>query len=165
MGTLRRSNGASRKSSCYNRCWKRHGSRIALELARRKAKLALVDFRKETLAETSKMVDALDAKNASFVLDVSDAKAVLALPEAVKKALGEADVLINNAGIIQPFVMAKDLSLEDAHHVMNVNFTGPLMLTKAFLPGLISRPVAHILNVSSLKQRVGGIKATHSFCF
>jgi short-subunit dehydrogenase len=33
---------------------------------------------------------------------------------------------------------------------MNVNFTGPLMLTKAFLPGLITRPVAHILNVSSM---------------
>jgi short-subunit dehydrogenase len=33
---------------------------------------------------------------------------------------------------------------------MNVNFTGPLMLTKAFLPGLLTRPSAHILNVSSM---------------
>ena len=86
----------------------------------------------------------------SHVLDVSDAKAVLALPGAVKKSLGEPDALINNAGIIQPFVKVNELSLEDAHHVMNVNFTGPLMLTKAFLPGLIARPEAHILNVSSM---------------
>lgn len=126
------------------------GREIALELARRNAKVALVDFRKDTLAETAKMVDATGSESASFVLDVSDAKAVLELPAAVRKALGEADVLINNAGIIQPFVMVKDLTLEDAHHVMNVNFTGPLMLTKAFLPDLITRPEAHILNVSSM---------------
>jgi len=126
------------------------GRELALELVRRRAKVALVDFRKETLAETLKLAKALGGECPSHVLDVSDAKAVLALPKAVTKALGEPDGLINNAGIIQPFVKVNDLSLEDAHHVMNVNFTGPLMLTKAFLPGLISRPEAHILNVSSM---------------
>jgi short-subunit dehydrogenase len=126
------------------------GREIALELVRRKAKVALVDFRKDTLAETIKMVKALGGECSTHVLDVSDAKAVQALPAAVRKALGDADALINNAGIIQPFVKVNELSLEDAQHVMNVNFTGPLMLTKAFLPGLISRPEAHILNVSSM---------------
>lgn len=126
------------------------GRELALELVRRRAKVALVDFRKETLAETVKLVKTLGGECSSHVLDVSDAKAVLALPAAVKKSLGEPDALINNAGIIQPFVKVNELSLEDAHHVMNVNFTGPLMLTKAFLPGLIARPEAHILNVSSM---------------
>lgn len=126
------------------------GREIALEIVRRKAKVALVDFRKDTLAETIKMVKALGGECSTHVLDVSDAKAVQALPAAVRKALGETDALINNAGIIQPFVKVNELSLEDAQHVMNVNFTGPLMLTKAFLPGLISRPEAHILNVSSM---------------
>ena len=126
------------------------GREISLELVRRQAKVALVDFRKETLAETVKLVKALGGQCSSHVLDVSDAKAVLALPAAVRKSLGEADVLINNAGIIQPFVKVNELTLEDAHHVMNVNFTGPLMLTKAFLPSLMARPVAHILNVSSM---------------
>jgi short-subunit dehydrogenase len=126
------------------------GRELALELVRRKAKVALVDFRKETLAETVKLVNELGGSCSSHVLDVSDAKAVAALPAEVKKALGDSDALINNAGIIQPFVKVNDLSLEDAHHVMNVNFTGPLMLTKAFLPSLIARPEAHILNVSSM---------------
>jgi short-subunit dehydrogenase len=126
------------------------GREIALELVRRKAKVALVDFRKETLAETVKLVEALGGICSSHVLDVADSKAVLALPASVRKSLGEIDALINNAGIIQPFVRVNNLSLEDAHHVMNVNFMGPLMLTKAFLPGLIARPDAHILNVSSM---------------
>lgn len=126
------------------------GREISLELARRKAKIALVDFRKETLAETEKMVRALKAECSTHLLDVADSAAVAKLPAAVTKGLGEADVLINNAGIIQPFVKVNELSMKDAMHVMNVNFNGPLMLTKAFLPGLISRPSAHILNVSSM---------------
>jgi short-subunit dehydrogenase len=126
------------------------GREISLELARRKAKIALVDFRKETLAETEKMIRVLGAACSSHVLDVSDSAAVTKLPAQVAKALGEADVLVNNAGIIQPFVKVNELSMKDAMHVMNVNFNGPLMLTKAFLPGLLTRPAAHILNVSSM---------------
>lgn len=126
------------------------GRQLSLELAKRKAKIALVDFRAETLEETAKLVKELGATCSTHILDVSDAKAVEALPEAVKKELGSADVLINNAGIIQPFVMVNELSMKDAMHVMNVNFNGPLMLIKEFLPGLLTRPQAHILNVSSM---------------
>jgi short-subunit dehydrogenase len=34
--------------------------------------------------------------------------------------------------------------------VMNVNFYGPLNLTKLFLPELLKRPAAHIVNISSM---------------
>jgi NADP-dependent 3-hydroxy acid dehydrogenase YdfG len=40
--------------------------------------------------------------------------------------------------------------MEQAKKVMDVNFYGPLALVKAFLPGLLKRPEAHILNVSSM---------------
>lgn len=126
------------------------GRQLSLELTRRGAKVALVDFRAETLAETAKLVADLGGKSSSHVLDVSNRSAVAALPAEVAGALGEADVLINNAGIIQPFVKINDLTLEQADHVMQVNFNGPLMLIKAFLPVLLKRPAAHILNVSSM---------------
>ena len=126
------------------------GRQIAFELTRRGSKVALVDFRAETLKETADLIAGLNGVSSSHILDVSDADAVTKLPAAVTKSLGEPDVLINNAGIIQPFVKVNELSMKDAMHVMNVNFTGPLMLTKAFLPGLLTRPEAHILNVSSM---------------
>ena len=66
------------------------------------------------------------------------------------KAITTLDILINNAGIIQPFVKINDLTTEQAHKVMNVNFWGPFSMVKAFLPGLLTRPYAHILNVSSM---------------
>lgn len=126
------------------------GRQITLELVRRGAKVAAVDLRADFLAETKAEAEKLGGNVATFVVDITDAAAVAALPAKVKESLGEADALMNNAGIIQPFVKINELSLEAAARVMNVNFTGPLLMVKAFLPGLLQRSEAHILNVSSM---------------
>ena len=60
------------------------------------------------------------------------------------------DVVINNAGIIQPFVHLKDLKFEQIDKLMNVNFYGTLYMTKAFLNHLLTRPEAHIVNIASM---------------
>ena len=126
------------------------GRELTLELVRRGASVAAIDMRKETLAETKALATALGGRVETFVVDITDPLKVAKLPADITKKLGAADCLINNAGIIQPFVKINELKLEDAAHVMNVNFTGPLMLVKAFLPGLLKRSEAHILNVSSM---------------
>lgn len=123
------------------------GRQLTIELVARGAKVAAVDMRQETLEETARLAG---PNVKTFVLDVADRAAVAALPATIESAMGPVDVLINNAGIIQPFVPIKDLSMEAAEKVMNVNFYGPLTLIKAFLPMLLSRPEAHILNVSSM---------------
>lgn len=123
------------------------GRHLVLELVARGAKVVAVDMREETLEETKTLAR---GEVATFPLNITDAQGVAALPSLVEKAFGPADILINNAGIIQPFVKINELSMDDANRVMNVNFTGPLMMVKAFLPGLMARPEAHILNVSSM---------------
>ena len=123
------------------------GRELTLELVRRGAKVAAIDMRQETLNETAKLA----GKNVeTFLLDVTNRAEVTAIPAKVSSKMGEVDVLINNAGIIQPFVKINDLTFEQAEKVMNVNFYGPFAMIKAFLPGLITRPAAHILNVSSM---------------
>jgi len=72
------------------------------------------------------------------------------LPSAVIEAHGKVDGLINCACIIQPFVKLNDLEYEAIEHVMNVNFWGLMYMTKTFLPYLMDRPSAHIVNVSSM---------------
>jgi short-subunit dehydrogenase len=126
------------------------GRELTLELVRRGAAVAAVDMRAETLAETKKLATDLGGKVATYAMDITDAAAVAALPAKVEADLGAADALINNAGIIQKFVKVNELSMDDAMHVMKVNFDGPLSLIKAFLPGLMKRPEAHLLNVSSM---------------
>lgn len=126
------------------------GRELTLQLVAKGAKVAAIDMRAENLAETREMALGIIGQVETFLLDISDATAIEKLPAEISAKLGEPDVLINNAGIIQPFVRINDLSLEQASRVMAVNFQGPLMLVKAFLPGLLKRPEAHILNVSSM---------------
>ena len=63
---------------------------------------------------------------------------------------GQIDGIINNAGIIQPFVKVNDLTFEQVERVINVNFYGCVNVTKAFLPHLLERPEAHVVNISSM---------------
>ncbi len=125
------------------------GREVVLQLITRGARVAAVDLNEAGLAETAKMANA--GKNlTTHALNVSDRTAVLALPAAVITAHGQVDGLVNVAGIIQPFVKIQDLDFAIIERVMNVNFWGVLNTSKAFLPELLKRPEAGLLNVSSM---------------
>lgn len=63
---------------------------------------------------------------------------------------GKVDGIINNAGIIHPFLKVNELEYDKIKLVMDINFYGTLYMVKSFLPYLLKRPVAHIANVSSM---------------
>jgi NAD(P)-dependent dehydrogenase (short-subunit alcohol dehydrogenase family) len=125
------------------------GREVTLGLLKRGARVAAVDLNEAGLAETATMAAAGD-RLTTHALNVSDRKAVLALPAAVTKAHGQVDGLFNVAGIIQPFVKINDLDFDVIERVMNVNFWGVVNMSKAFLPTLLARPSAGLLNVSSM---------------
>jgi short-subunit dehydrogenase len=125
------------------------GRHVVLELLRRGARVAAVDVRQDALDETVDVAHAGD-RLATFRVDITDRLAVGELPDHVRGTLGDVDGLINVAGIIQPFVRLADLDFDAIERVMNVNLYGTLHTVKAFLPGLLERPVAHIANVSSM---------------
>lgn len=125
------------------------GRALALALLNKGARVAAVDLNETALKETAALAGQGD-KLSLHVVNVSDRKAVEALPDAVIAAHGAVDGIINNAGIIQPFVRLNDLTYEAIERVMNVNLYGVVYMTKAFLPHLLKRPAAHIVNVSSM---------------
>ncbi len=126
------------------------GREVVLELLRRGARVAAVDLNETTLAETAQLAGATADRLTSHALSVADRDAVLALPEQVIAAHGAVDGLFNIAGIIQPFVKVNELGFDVIERVMNVNFWGVVNTSKAFLPHLLARPEAGILNVSSM---------------
>jgi short-subunit dehydrogenase len=125
------------------------GRQVVLEVLRRGARVAAVDIRAQSLDETAALAGAGD-RLATFPLDITDRTATDALPEQVIAAHGAVDGLINVAGIIQPFVRLKDLSYNVIERLINVNLYGTIHIVKAFLPGLLERPEAHVANVSSM---------------
>ena len=125
------------------------GREVALELLRRGARVAAVDVRPEGLEGTAALVDVGDGLS-THVLDITDRVAIGALPDVVIAAHGTVDGLINNAGIIQPFVNVEDLDFDTIERVLDINLMGTLNMVKAFLPYLRRRPEAHLANVSSM---------------
>jgi short-subunit dehydrogenase len=124
------------------------GRELALELIRRGASVAAVDLSEERLRETASLAGS--SALAPFTVNVTDRAAVEALPRAVAERFGAVDGVINCAGIIQPFVKLRELDYAAIDRVFDVNWHGTLYMTKAFLPALIARPEAHIVNISSM---------------
>ncbi len=125
------------------------GRALVLALLKRGARVAAVDLNEATLMETVALAGQ-SGQVSAHVVNVSDRQAVEALPAEVIAAHGAVDGIINNAGIIQPFVRLNDLQYDAIERVLNVNLYGVIYMTKAFLPHLLQRPAAHVVNVSSM---------------
>ncbi len=125
------------------------GRELVLKLLKKGAEVAAVDLDKAGLDETCRLANG--SKNLSLhVLNIADKEKVDSLVDEVKSIHGHVDGIINNAGIIQPFINVDMLSFEVINRIMNVNFYGTLYMVKAFLPELKSRPKAFITNISSM---------------
>lgn len=126
------------------------GRALVLKLVSRGARVAAIDMNGDTLNETWDLAGENKDKISLHVVNVSDQSVVTSVPERVLEAHGAVDGLINNAGIIQPFVKFNDLEYDAIETVLNYNLYGQIYMTKAFLPLLLERPEAHIVNVSSM---------------
>lgn len=125
------------------------GKELTLQLLSKGAYVAALDINEKTLnslKEESKNNEHLSI----YVVDITNDDSLNKFKEEYFKTNTVIDGLINNAGIIQPFINVDKLNMDIINKVMNVNFYGPLKLTKLFLPELLNRPEAHIVNVSSM---------------
>jgi NADP-dependent 3-hydroxy acid dehydrogenase YdfG len=126
------------------------GRALTLNLLKQGARVAAVDVSEKFLQETVKLAKVDSTQLATFVVDITNQEAVQSLPEAIIKVFGQIDGLINNAGIIQPFIKVMALADKDIDRVMKVNFYGTLSMCRAFLPILVKRPEANLVNISSM---------------
>ncbi|KAF5668390.1 ketoreductase [Fusarium heterosporum] len=87
-------------------------------------------------------------------LDVTNAdQAISAVKEAIDK-FGRIDVLVNNAGYAEK-ESVEDMSLKSFHDQVDVNFYGVVNVTKAAVPILREQKSGHIIQVSTIGDRVG----------
>jgi len=128
------------------------GEALAQELARLGARLVLSARNEAALHR----VAAACAPAETLVLPLD-----LALPatfgdavSAVQARFGQLDVLINNGGISQRS-MALETSLEVDRRLMEVDYFGPVALSKAVLPAMLARGSGRIVVISSLVGKFG----------
>lgn len=126
------------------------GRELVLALLDRGARAAALDLSEPGLAETARLAGHRADRLSTHVVDITDRAAVEALPAAIVEVHGQVDGVISCAGIVQPFVRLADLDDATIERVMRVNFWGVTYVTRAFLPYLLERPRAHVVNVSSM---------------
>jgi NAD(P)-dependent dehydrogenase (short-subunit alcohol dehydrogenase family) len=125
------------------------GRALALELARRGAKLAISDVDDQGLAVTLELVKQQGADVRSDHLDVAERELVLTYANAVAEHFGKVNMVFNNAGIAYTGSI-EEMSFKDVEKIMDVDFWGVVNGTKAFLPHLIASGDGHVINISSV---------------
>jgi short-subunit dehydrogenase len=126
------------------------GAALALNLAKRRAVLVLIDRDADGLARVAALAREMGATGVdTYVIDLSDGGDRLDLAAEVASRHGGADLLVNNAGVALTGTF-EQVSMADFDWLMEINLRAVVRMTKAFLPQLLDRPGSHLVNVSSL---------------
>jgi NAD(P)-dependent dehydrogenase (short-subunit alcohol dehydrogenase family) len=80
--------------------------------------------------------------------DVGDERSIRHLYEQAIRGFGKIDIVLNNA-TVAPLGAIKDLSIQDWDGSYRVNLRGPVLLARAFIPGMIERHKGTFVCVSS----------------
>jgi short-subunit dehydrogenase len=126
------------------------GRELVLILLSKGAKVVAVDINDAALQETVALAGDHKSSLNTFIIDITNKESVEELLNTTLTLHEHVDGIVSNAGIIQPFVKVANLSFEAIERVLNVNFYGTLYLVKTFLPHLLTRAEAHIVNISSM---------------
>jgi len=83
-------------------------------------------------------------------LDVTDAQAVAALPASLPAEWRDIGALVNNAGLALGLDPAQSAAIEDWDRMVATNVTGLIHVTRALLPGMVTRDSGHVVNLGSI---------------
>lgn len=134
------------------------GRAIAQRFAAAGAKVLVAEINEAGGRETVALVTKAGGAAEFFPLDVTDEGAAAAL--AAK--LGAPHLLVNNAGIGHVGTMLQTTAA-DLDRLYRVNVRGVFNVTKAFLPGMLSRRSGSIINLASVGGVVG-IRDRLAYC-
>lgn len=124
------------------------GKEITKQLLAKDAYVWVIDINGKNLEELEKELN--NDKLKTSIVDISKIDSIKEFQKNYIKEWKNVNILINNAGIVQPFVTVDKLTDEEITRVMNVNFFGPVNLTRVFLDNLKNSNESYIVNLSSM---------------
>ena len=130
------------------------GPYIARNLADEGVNIALSARSAELLETVARELSGKGARVIAVPADITVGADRKALVQRAEAELGQVDVLINNAGILHVAEFARQEESEVARTI-ETNLTGPMLLTREVLPGMLRRASGHVVNISSLAGKRG----------
>ena len=128
------------------------GRAIAGALAAGGARVAVIARERKRAAEAAAALPG--AGHAGFACDVAEPSSVTDTVRAVRAAIGDTSILVNNAGVTRDNMLLR-LRDEDWDEVVGVNLKGAFNFTRAVVRGMMKRRDGVIVNVTSVVGLIG----------
>ena len=137
------------------------GRAIAFAFAAEGARLAITARSEPELRAQAAEINAAGGEAIAFPADLADRAALARLVRDVEQALGNVEILINNAALVSAFNPKPVVDFDDDYwdRSLAVNLTAPYLLSKAVLPGMMRCRWGRIINVASIAGKIGSIHA------
>jgi len=130
------------------------GMAIATGLANAGAKIIINDVFGDKLEAAREVYKKNGIDVSTYVLNVTDEAAVNELIPRMEKEVAPIDILVNNAGIIKRIPIL-EMKADEFREVVDVDLTGPFIMSKAVAPGMIERGHGKIINMCSMMSELG----------
>ena len=130
------------------------GMAIATGLAEAGAKIVVNDIFPDKLEEAKEAYAKKGIKVDTYELNVTDESAVDEGVKKIEKEVAPIDILVNNAGIIKRIPIL-EMKADEFRQVLDVDVTGPFIMSKAIVPGMIERGHGKVINMCSMMSELG----------
>ena len=116
------------------------------------AQVALIDVNEDGLAAAAAQIDEAGGAASTFVGDVADADAMVALATRIESEVGPVRTLVTSAGILQNAATVLDMDLDEYARVWDVNYHGTVYTVRAFAPAMTERALGAIITIGSINS-------------
>lgn len=129
------------------------GLACARQFAQQGARLLIAARREERLQELSTELSSTGTDALWLMLDVRNQSAVQTAVDGLPEEWQEIEVLVNNAGLSRGLDTIQEGKLEDWEEMIDTNVKGLLYISRAVLPGMVSRGNGQVINIGSVAGR------------
>ena len=114
-------------------------------------RLLLAARRKDRLDELAQTLNRQFGTEAlTAALDVRDGDAVESWVSGLSEEWTHIDILVNNAGLSRGLEPLHEGDIADWEEMIDTNVKGLLYVTRAVLPGMVTRKSGHVINIGSI---------------
>lgn len=136
------------------------GRAAALRFAQEGAAVVIADMVQAAGEAVLRELQETGAKAAFFQTDVSRLDSVERLIAGAIDFCGRIDILVNNAGITRDAMLSK-MTIEQWHHVIDVNLSGVFYCTRTIAPHMVENGKGSIINTASIVGQYGNLGQTN----
>ena len=125
------------------------GRETALRLAAAGAAVALVARGGEALQGLAREIETAGGRAEAIAADIADFEAMAAAAARARETFGRLDILINNAGVIDPIAHFAESDPAFWADCIRINLVGGYNAVRAVVPAMVAAGEGVIVNVSS----------------